>query len=503
MAIIMQARQLGLRAIASFVAGAILVAAFAPIGFAGLAFLCVAVLFYICRDLTPRQAFLMGLAFGYGLFGFGVSWVYVSLNVYGGMPIWMGSIAVLLFAGILAIFIGFTTYFAARLCPQGGVKRILMLAPLWVVFEWIKSWIFTGFAWMELGVSQTPSWFFGFAPFGGVYLVSFMVAISASCLVLLFRYPGKLWSGGVLVCVILGSALADQVSWTKAVGQPVNVGIVQANVPINQKWRPQYRERVIAKLRSMSEFIVEQESSKQTPVDLLVWPETALPLFYQETDPKFWQDLIPSNTALLTGIVDYPNSDHNYNAAVLNCDSQQQLYRKRHLVPFGEYLPMKFLFSWLLEYLQLPMDDLDAWQGEQSLNCENSVKIGLSICYEDAFASEIRRYSGDATLLINISEDAWFGDSFAPHQRLQMGQMRARELSRPMARSANSGPSSMIDHRGRVLVKTAQFEEATLAYALQPQTGDTAFKRFGHWIVWLCLGLLVLVFIRNQGRSKE
>ncbi len=503
MAIIMQAGQLALRAIISFVAGAILVAAFAPIGFAGLAFPCLAVLFYVCSDLTPRHAFLMGLAFGYGLFGFGVSWVYISLNVYGGMPAWMGSIAVLLFAGILAVFIGLTTYFAARLFPQGGVKRILVLAPSWVVFEWIKSWIFTGFAWMELGVSQTPSWFFGFAPLGGVYLVSFLVAISASCLVLLVRYPGKLWSGGLLVCIILGAALADQISWTKSVGQPVNVGIVQGNVPINQKWQPQYRQRVITKLRSMSEFIVEEASNQQTPIDLLVWPETALPLFYQQTDQKFWQDLIPSGTALLTGIVDYPDADHNYNAAVLNCAPQQQLYRKRHLVPFGEYLPMRFLFSWLLEYLQLPLDDLDAWQGQQSLSCENGVKIGLSICYEDAFAGEIRRYSGDATLLINISEDAWFGDSFAPHQRLQMGQMRARELSRPMARSANSGPSSVIDHRGRVLAKTAQFEEATLAYALQPQTGDTAFKRYGNWIVWLCIAVLLLVCIRNKGYSKQ
>lgn len=497
------AQQLGLRAVVSFIAGTVLVTAFAPIGFAGLAFLCVAVLFHICNDLPPRQSFLMGLAFGYGLFGFGVSWVYISLNVYGGMPLWMGSLAVLLFAGILAVFIGFTTYFAALLCPQGGVKRVLVLAPMWVVFEWIKSWIFTGFAWMELGVSQTPNWFFGFAPLGGVYLVSFMVAISASCLVLLVRYPRKFWSGGMLVSIILVAALSDQISWTNAVGQPLNVGIVQGNVPINQKWQPQYRERVIAKLRSMSEFLVEQASNKQAPIDLLIWPETALPLFYQQTDEKFWQDLIPSNTSLLTGIVDYPDADHNYNAAVLNCDSQQQLYRKRHLVPFGEYLPMKFLFNWLLEYLQLPMDDLDAWQGEQSLTCKGGVKIGLSICYEDAFAGEIRRYSGDATLLVNISEDAWFGDSFAPHQRLQMGQMRARELSRPMARSANSGPSSVIDHRGRVLAKTIQFEEATLAYTLQPQTGDTAFKRFGNWIVWLCIGLLSLMVFRKKGHSKE
>jgi len=190
----------------------------------------------------------------------------------------------------------------------------------------------------------------------------------------------------------------------------------------------------------------------------------------------------------------------------LTCGAQRQLYRKRHLVPFGEYLPLRFLFNWVLDYLQLPMSDSAAWQGQQRLECGENIKIGLSICYEDAFAAEYRAYVGDATLLVNISEDAWFGDSLAPHQRLQMAQMRARELSRPLVRSANSGPSVVIDERGRILAVTPQFEVQTINYKVQPQTGDTPFKRFGNWVIWfsgLVLVLMLSVTYRNKFKPPK
>ena len=480
-----------LKLLISFIFGAVLVGSFSPFEWAPLAFVCLAGLFYLCRELPAKQTFWLGLAFGYGQFGVGVSWVYVSLHTYGGMPPWMGGIAVFLFSSILGVFAGFTTYSAARLVQQDGQLRILALASFWIIFEWIKSWIFTGFAWLELGVSQTPTWLFGFAPIGGVYLVSFAVVVVASCLVLL-TYSKKILPALALLTIFMSAWYSNQLSWSSDIGEELNVGVIQANVPINEKWQGKYRDRVIANLMNMSQELQTQQVAKQTPIDLLVWPETALPLYFQQTNEEFWQSLILPNSALLTGLVDHPDNNNSYNAAVLSCDDGQQIYRKRHLVPFGEYLPMRFLLNWLLEYLQLPMSDFSSWQEPQSLNCGDKIKIGLSICYEDAFASEMRRDIGDATLLVNISEDAWFGDSFAPHQRLQMGQMRARELARPMVRSANSGPSAFIDHRGNVLVKTPQFEKQTLAFMVQPQIGDTPYKRFGDWIIWLNIFLLLV-----------
>ncbi|MEM7359462.1 MAG: apolipoprotein N-acyltransferase [Pseudomonadota bacterium] len=480
--------------------GAVMVAAFAPLEWAPLAFICVAALFYLCRNANAKDSFFYGLGFGYGLFGAGVSWVYVSLHTYGGMPLWMGSIAVLGFAGILAIFIAFTTYAAARLVPGGGMPRILAMAGFWLVFEWTRSWILTGFPWLELGYTQTPTWLFAFAPVGGVYLVSFTVIFVAVCLLGLVFSRDKLLATVGLLSVFALAWIADQQNWTDPIGEPLAIGLVQPNVPINNKWQAQYRDQVIARLRAMSSALrTEGDSPKQ--VDLVVWPETALPLYYQQTDEKFWASLLPADTAVLTGIADAPFPNEAYNAAILSCDGQQQVYRKRHLVPFGEYLPLRFLFNWVLEYLELPMSDFSSWAGQQTLSCAGGIKIALSICYEDAFASEMRDYVGDATLLVNISEDAWFGDSLAPHQRLQMAQMRARELSRPLVRSANTGPSVVIDHRGKVVASTGQFSAESLVHAAQPHAGDTPYKRFGNWIVWLMMLLLVALGARERKRQ--
>ncbi|MFT6406883.1 MAG: apolipoprotein N-acyltransferase [Arenicella sp.] len=468
--------------------GALQVLAFAPFEYWPLSFVSLALYFYLLQTLNPKSAFLAGLAFGYGVYGVGVSWVYISLSTYGGMPLWMGVIAVLGFAGILALFIASASALTVILFPSR--LRLIAISFIWLIFEWMKSWVLTGFPWLDIGYTQTPSWLFSWAPIGGIYLVSLMVLISACFLTLSLKYSLSKQAAKALLplagllSVMLASHLVGRASWSQPIGSPITVGIVQANVPINEKWQAGIRDQIIANYRTLSEQL-----QAQGKLDLLVWPETALPLYMQQTDADFWNNITPSNTALLTGIMDSPRIgqgtlDESYNAAVLSCDGQTQVYRKRHLVPFGEYLPLRFLFNWVLEYLELPMSDFSSWKGPQSLNC-GAVKVGLSICYEDAFAAEYREFVGDATVLVNISEDAWFGDSFAPHQRRQMAQMRAKELSRPMVRSANSGPSLFIDERGALLAATAQFEVAALSRQVQAHTGDTPFKRYGNWIISL------------------
>jgi len=485
----------------SAICGALSVFAFAPFGVWVLAPLCVAGLFYLVVDASPRTAFCCGLAYGYGLFGFGTSWVYVSLSTYGGMPFWMGAIAVLGFAGLLALFIALPCYLVTRFVRHSSKTRLLALPLLWVVFEWLQGWVLTGFPWMDLGYTQTSTWLFGWASVGGVYLVSGMVTILAACITWLWIY--KSWQPiAALAAVFAVSWVVNGMSWSESTGDSIRVGVVQANVPINSKWQLNRRQQLISDYQRLSE-----ELQNAGTLDLIIWPETALPLNVQEAAPEFWRAITPSGSALLTGVMDTPSLlapkpsyDESYNAAVLSCDGATQVYRKRHLVPFGEYLPMRFMFGWVLDYLELPMSDFSYWKGgPQSLTCGDKINVGLSICYEDAFANEHRAHSGDATMLVNISEDAWFGDSLAPHQRLQMAQMRARELSRPLVRSANSGPSVMIDHLGRVLAKTPQFEVHTLAYELAPQTGATPYKRFGDWYAYLCLVMtLAMVFLGRK-----
>ena len=480
----------------SFLLGAILVSAFAPLNFYPLAFISLAGLFYLWRETNPKTSFLIGLSYGYGLYGVGVSWVYVSLSTYGGMPLWMGAIAVLGFTGLLALFIGLTGYVAARYFSQ---HRLLAIPFVWIVFEWSKSWVLTGFPWLDVGYTQTEFWLMSWAPVGGIYLVSFVTVALAVGLSYLFQAPSRLkkvYISASVVVLLLLTNLVSLVHWSEPVGQPLAVGVVQPNTPIDTKWQRSHQTELISKLASLSNQLAERTD---VGVDLVVWPETALPLYVQQTGADFWHSVTPKGSALLTGIMDSPNSNDPseiYNAAALSCEGgQPTVYRKAHLVPFGEYLPLRFLFNWVLEYLALPMSDLSSWSSAQTLNCGDKLKIGLSICYEDAFADEYRQTVGDATLLVNISEDAWFGDSFAPHQRTQMAQMRAAELSRPLVRSANSGPSLLIDIRGEVLNQTAQFSVESTVFTVQPHEGDTPFKRFGNWIVYLSLVLLSLLFV--------
>jgi len=274
------------------------------------------------------------------------------------------------------------------------------------------------------------------------------------------KTTGYIFPASAICLFIASSFFLNYVNWSEPVGAPLEVGVIQPNTPIEEKWKLEYQNSLITKLATLSEQL-----SKESKSELIIWPETALPLYTQQTNQSFWQSIKPQGAEILTGIMDSPNSngrDEIYNAAVLTCKGGvPTVYRKAHLVPFGEYLPLRFLFNWVLEYLH-------------------------------------RQMAGDATVLVNISEDAWFGDSFAPHQRKQMAQMRAAELARPLVRSANSGPSLFIDVKGRVLLQTAQFEVAAVSHLVQPYDGDTLFKRFGNWVIYLSLFVLLLLFFVSR-----
>ena len=483
--------------LASFCIGAVSVLGFAPFEIFWLPFISFAILAYFWLNATAaKTAFFCGFSFGLGLFLAGVSWVYVSLSTYGGMPLWMGTIAVLGFVSLLALFIGAVGWLSFHISPKNGATRLLLIPFVWVIFEWLKSWVLTGFPWLEVGYTQTPGWLFSLAPVGGIYLVSFATLVVACSLVSLLLNPGKFrWL--LAPAILLISFLIQDFNWTQASGRTLNIGLVQGNVPIELKWQGEHRANTIRKYADLT-----QKLHAENALDLVVWPETALPLFFQQTDAQFWRDIKDLNLPLLAGLMDNPKRGETYNAAVLSCDGNQQIYRKRHLVPFGEYLPLRFLFNWVLEYLDFPMSDFSAAQTNDVLSCQQpKLSLSLSICYEDAFASEWRNQVGEATLLVNISEDAWFGDSLASAQRLQMAQMRAREHAKPLIRSANTGPSVLIDHFGQVLHASKQFETQALSVVAQPRAGKSPYVRFGDWIIYLSLLFMALMYVAGRKKS--
>ncbi|MCH2190055.1 MAG: apolipoprotein N-acyltransferase [Gammaproteobacteria bacterium] len=478
--------------------GATSVVSFAPFEIAPLSVICISGLLLLSLTADPNNAFKSGFCFGFGMYSAGVSWVYISLSTYGGMPLWMGMISVIGFASLMALFVAITNYFA-RLFAGNNERLYLIVFPfIWVLFEWTKSWVFSGFPWLDIGYSQTGTWLAGWAPIGGIYLVGFWVVVLAALLVLLVTQRAWFSVFPVLLVLFFSWSLSS-VAWTSPLGKPVNIGVVQANIPIEGKWSPKNQQRALQQYRQSS---IELSQLSQT--DIIVWPETALPLYLSQTDVDFWNRMVPEGVDLITGLLDHDQSN-SYNAAILSCSGSRdapQVYRKRHLVPFGEYQPFQLLFGWVFEYLQLPMSEFSSWGGVQQLKCESGVGIGLSICYEDAFSNEYRAFLGDANILVNISEDAWFGDSLAPHQRRQMAQMRALELGRPMIRSANSGPSLFIDEFGDIAKITPQFESAVASQFVQPMRGSTPFMQLGSWIIWLSLFLFMALLARYAAQFR-
>jgi len=503
------------RAIA-LLAGAILPLAFAPLGWFPLAILSPAVLFFLCFQVSPRQAFITGYSFGIGFFGVGISWVSVSFYKFGGMGGVLSVAATLLFVLFLALFPAALTWVSRRFFSALSPARyfMLLMPALWVLFEWIRGWILTGFPWLNLGYSQTDAPLGGLAPVMGVYGISWMVAMSAGFLLVAYWEGGRRRIVTVAAFVLLwaGAGVLWQLDWSEPNGEPITASLIQGNVPQNLKWRADQRGPTID--------LYTRLSREHWDSDLVIWPETALPAYFHQAK-TFLQGMAREaqdngGATLLVGlpVVSESDSTEYYNAVVRvgvagEEGQPSQVYRKSHLVPFGEYIPFQSVLGKLLDILQVPMANFSRGAvtqplltlidkkvaGDKALE-ENNVpveqkrntqKISVSICYEDAFGEEVIRNLPEATLLVNVSNDAWFGDSFAPHQHLQMARMRSMETSRPMLRATNNGVSAMIDHKGDVLTTSPQFEVAVLNGAVQPQSGATPYVRLGNWPVLIGL----------------
>lgn len=489
-------------------AGACLPLSFSPLGFFPFAVLMPAILFYLWLQSSPRRALTTGYLFGLGFFGVGVSWVVVSFYRFGGMGLGLSLATTLLFVLFLALFPALLGWVSRRYFSVLGQKLylLLLLPALWVLFEWVRGWIFTGFPWLNLGYSQTDSPLVGVAPVLGVYGVSWVVVFSASLLVYALRSKNKpryFALGGFLLLWIVAAGLT-QITWSQPKGKSLTASLIQGNVPQNIKWRADQRGPTIE--------LYTRLSRDRWGRDIIIWPETALPAYYHQAK-SFLQKLAMEahengGSSLLLGLpVMSEENDSQYFNAVVRVGTNgagevaTQIYRKSHLVPFGEYIPLKSVLGGLLDILQVPMADFSRGSATQPLLQVAGHKIGMSICYEDAFGEEVIRALPDAAFLVNVSNDAWFGDSFAPHQHMQMARMRTIETARPMLRATNNGVSAVIDHRGNVLATSPQFEVAVLDGEIQPQQGATPYVRAGNWPVllglFLSLGLCVLQRFRQ------
>jgi apolipoprotein N-acyltransferase len=500
--------------------GAGTVAAYAPLYLYPLSIVTVAMLVWLWNQAaSARRAAALGWWFGLGLFLTGVSWVYVSLHDFGAMPAPLAALATLLFCAFLALFPAAAAYVYSKLRAPTSVKLTLALPAIWMLTEWVRGWVFTGFPWLALGYAQVPlSPLAGYAPIFGVYGLTLASVATSAALVLLaerasahhgpatasgeslryavwdaIRHPALL----VLIAIwIVGYGL-KYVRWTEPIGEPTSVSLLQGNIPQEIKWQ---EEGLRATLTTYHRLTLA------TDAKLVVFPETALPLFLNEVPPAYLESLAAHAKAtggdVLIGVPERLPSGEYYNSVISIGSSPLQAYRKTHLVPFGEFIPLRPVLGWIVGVLAIPLQDFSRGTPDPKPLVVAGQRAAINICYEDAFGEEIVRQLPEATILVNVSNVAWFGRSIAPRQHLQISQARALETGRYMLRATNTGMTAIIDERGRVVRVAPQFETAALTGKVQGYSGATPYIRWGNVaVIGMCLVLICLAVL--VGRRRE
>jgi len=486
----------------ALLAGALTVTAFATLSFYPAALIGPATLFALWVHCSPRQGFFYGYSYGLGLLGFGVFWVHISIDQFGNIGL-LGAIALtLIFVLLLALFYGLVGW-GVGLRSSHRLLLLFWAPALWVMGEWLRGWILSGFPWLVLGYSQVETPLAGYAPILGVYGVSWLLIASAGALVLLGSVRER-WLSVILLALVWGGGfLLQSIAWSIDVGTPFQVSMIQGNIPQKEKWKPQQLSPTLA--------LYLGSTRTHWDSDLLIWPETAVPAFAHLVNERLLKPLAreaqEKQSDVLLGIPVWQTQDKRYfNGLVLLSGGRVAgQYLKRHLVPFGEFMPLDAWLRPLLAWMNIPMSSFAAGAASQPLLELAGYPAGLSICYEDAFGNEVAEALPEAAFLVNVSNDAWFGDSLAPYQHLQIARMRALETSRYLLRSTNTGISALIDHKGRLLDQSPPFVQHVLSGRVQPKSGVTPYIYLGNTAIILGLLLLLALFYlltRNQPSPK-
>jgi apolipoprotein N-acyltransferase len=487
----------GISQLIFFVMGCMTTLSFAPFGWSLLAPIMLVPFFYVCFTNSPTDAGKHAFWFGFGLFLTGTYWIYISVVVFGHAPVWIALFLMVGLVLIMSAYFWLAGWLISRL-SHGEPWYLLAVAPAaWVLVEWARGWLFTGFPWMALGYGQIDSVFAGWAPIAGVYGVSAMLALSAAAVLVAMMTRGR--QQVIAVVLVLAppgiGAIFKTVDWTEPLGDAVVATIVQGGVSQDQKWLPEQFQPTLDYYR--------RETRLAADSDIVVWPEVAIPAVTDRVEgyiQALEQDANSSAQMILFGILERVTERGDdepsvYNSIVGLDGSTRMVYRKRHLVPFGEYFPVPATVREWMRMLSLPHSDLASGEAEQPLmRTAGGIQFAAAICYEDAYAAEQLYALPDANMLINVSNDAWFGDSIAPHQHLQIARMRSLEAGRYTVRATNTGISAFIGPKGKVQESGPQFIPVTMTRSVQPMQGSTPYVMVGNWLVLIICWTVVGAF---------
>ncbi|GAB4056959.1 apolipoprotein N-acyltransferase [Uliginosibacterium sediminicola] len=482
----------------AFVAGALTVFAYAPFNLFPLMAASWAVLWCLWQPASPRRAAGLGLAWGFGQFWTGGGWLFVAFHTFGGMATPLAIFFLSIFFAYLALWGAFAGWLFARLRSGCVWLDALLGAACWTAGELLRGWVFTGVPWLAVGYTQTPpSPLAGYAPLFGSYGVGLLLILVSALLVLAVRDPQRRLRAGLAALAILaGGAALRLVAWTTPVGEPIRVALIQPNIPQNLKWE---RER-------LGEWLMRNlELTQAHPAQLVALPETTLPLL-EEQLPEGYLDALASAAKarggdVITGTFTRDAQGHLFNSAISHGTQPRQVYSKQHLLPFGEYAPPSM--HWLLTLINIPMADQTRGAEEQPTMRIGTQKVAVNICYEDVFGEELIYALPEATLMLNMSNLAWYGDFHAQPQHLQIARFRAMEAGRPMLRSTNTGATAIVMPDGSVPHLLPGFTAGAIEADVRGYGGLTPYARWGNKPVLAALLAIAALALWRRRKARS
>jgi len=474
-------------------AGLLLTLAFAPFNYSYLAIVSLVFIFLSWLNCSPRRAALRGYLYGLGVFGSGVSWVYISIHDYGGAPVVGAVLLTIAIVCFWSLFPALTAFLSVKLVAKQHKSRTLWVIPLiWILIEYYRGyWFLNGFPWLQIAYSQLGTPLQGFIPVVGVYGTGFMLALTASIIALGVNKTIKYKTLFAAILLIWGAgAYLNTVKWTEAIAGPIKVALIQGNVSQDQKWLPENRIKTLKSYQQLTE--------QNWDSDIIIWPETAIPAFLSQVKKFYLNPLSDKAKAQKTDlIVSLPSrgqADEYFNT-VLSLGKNRGQYNKNHLLPFGEYLPLQPLSGFILDSLNIRLGSFTSGGDDQPLLIAGGYPFSTSICYEDAFSGEAIRGMPESAFLVNVTNDAWFGDSIEPHQHMQIAQMRALETGRYLLRVTNTGLTGIVSPDGTIVEKAPLFKKVVLKGSIFPMGGMTPYARVGDDIIVLILFFCLVVFL--------